>query len=136
MILRPRSHDAGTKLCRHNTNTVCNCSHDASSTFVLRGFFPYLNFTLITVGNIIYSQNVSSNCNETLMVTYSHSAETVEFRYHSGFKLSRLELRFYIFCAGIVCTQPLNVRISFRFQTLPESCEPSLNQSIRRMDRY
>ncbi len=58
-------------------------------------FSPYLNFTLITVDNIYHSQNVSSNRNEILMVTCSHSAETVEFRY--GSKLLRLALRFRIF---------------------------------------
>ena len=72
--LRPCSHDAATKLCRHKMNTVCNCSHDARSMSVS-------NFTLITVDNIYHSQNVSSNRNETLTVTCSHSAETVEFRY-------------------------------------------------------
>ncbi len=35
------------------------------------------------------------NRNETLTVTCSHSAETVEFRY--GFKLLRLALPFHIF---------------------------------------
>ncbi len=55
-------------------------------------FFSYLNFTLITVDNIYHSQNVSSNHNETLTVTCSHSGETVEFRY--GFKLSWLYLAF------------------------------------------
>ena len=71
-------------------NTVCNCSHDVGFEFV---FFPYLNFALITVDNIYHS--VSSNRNEILMVTCSHSAETVEFRY--GFKLLRLALLFHIF---------------------------------------
>ncbi len=68
-------------------------------------FSSYLNFTLIIVDNIYHSQNVSSNRNETLTVTCSHSAKTVEFRsavsdsygYHSGFKLLRLALRFHIF---------------------------------------
>ena len=71
--------------------------HTASSVF-----FSYLNFTLITVDNIYHSQNVSSNRNETLTVTCSHSAETVEFRY--GFKLLRLAFRFQTltFHAGIV----------------------------------
>ncbi len=55
-------------------------------------FSSYLNFTLITVDNIYQSENVPSNCNETVTVTRSHSAETVEFRY--GFKLLRLVLRF------------------------------------------
>ncbi len=65
--LRPRSQDAGTKLCRHKMNTVCNCSHaDAGSVSVSSLFFSYLNFTLITVDNIYHSQNVSSNCNEIL----------------------------------------------------------------------
>ena len=88
--LRPSPHDAGTKLCRHNA--VCNCSHDAGSMSVSSLF---LNFTLITVDNIYHSQNVSSNRNETLTVTCSHRAETVEFCY--GFKLLRLALRFHIF---------------------------------------
>ncbi len=78
-----RSHDAGTKHCRHKMR-VC------SSLF----FFSFLNFTLITVDNIYHSQNVSSNRNETLTVTCSHSAKTVEFRY--GFKLLRLTIRFHI----------------------------------------
>ena len=64
-------------------NTVCNCSYDAGSMSVS----SYLNFTLITVDNIYHSQNVSSNRNETLTVTCSHSAKMVEFRY--GFKLVR-----------------------------------------------
>ncbi len=51
-----------------------------------------MNFTLITVDNIYHNQNVSPNRNETVSVTYSHSDETVEFRY--GFKLLRLALRF------------------------------------------
>ncbi len=55
---------------------------------------------MITVDNIYHSQNVSSKRNETLNVTCSHSAETVEFRY--GLKLLRLALRFHIFHAGIV----------------------------------
>ena len=93
--MRPRSHDAGTEFCRHKMNTVCICSHDAGSISVLRGFFSYFNFTLIIVDNIYHSQNVSSNRNETLTVTCSHSAETVEFRYR--FKLLRLALRFHIF---------------------------------------
>ena len=49
---------------------------------------------MITVDNIYHSQNVSSKRNETLTVTCSHSAKTVEFRY--GFKLLRLALRFHI----------------------------------------
>ncbi len=79
----------GTKLCRQKMNTVCNCSHDAGFKFV---FFLVLNFILITVDNIYHSQNVSLNRNETLTVTCSQNAETVEFRY--GFKLLRLALRF------------------------------------------
>ena len=109
------SHAVGTKLCRHKTNTVCNCSHDAGSMSVSSLLlFCYLNFTLIIyyefyccvmysgveyvvccysecishtrqaeksalyiVDNIYHSQNVSSNRNETLMVTCSHSAEMV-----------------------------------------------------------
>ncbi len=55
--LRPRLHDAGTKLYRYKMNTVCNCSHDAGSMSVL-SFFSYLNFTLIAVDNIYHSQNV------------------------------------------------------------------------------
>ncbi len=64
---------------------------------------------MITVHNIYHSQNVSSNSNETRTVTYSRSAETVEFRY--GFKLLRLAFWFqtltvsvtvYTFHAGIV----------------------------------
>ncbi len=61
-------------------------------------FFLILHFTLITVDNIYHSQNVSSNRNEALTVTCSHSAKTVEFRY--GFKLLRLALRFHIFSCG------------------------------------
>ena len=57
-------------------------------------FFSYLNFTLITVDNIYHSQNVSSNRNETLTVTCSHSAEMVKFRY--GLKLLRLAFRFQL----------------------------------------
>ncbi len=76
--IRPRSHDAGTKL-RHKMNTVCNCSHDASSMSVSSLFF------------------FSNRRNETVTVTYSHNAdsETEEFRY--GFKLLRLALWFHIF---------------------------------------
>ncbi len=44
-------------------------------------FLNLFNFTLISVDNICHSQNVSSNRNETLTVTCSHSAESVEFRY-------------------------------------------------------
>ena len=112
-------------------NTVCNCSHDVVFEF---DFFAYLNFTLITVDNIYHSQNISSNRNQTLTVTCSHSAKTAEF--HWGFKLLWLALRFqtftvsitvsHFFHASIVWTQPLNVRISFRFQTLPASCERGL----------
>ena len=58
-------------------NTVCNCSHDAGSTYVSSLFFSYLNFILISVDNICHSQNVPSHCNETSTVTCSHSAETV-----------------------------------------------------------
>ncbi len=47
---------------------------------------------MITVDNIYHSQNVSSNRDETVTVTCSHSAQTVEFRY--GFKLLRLALLF------------------------------------------
>ena len=68
------------------------CRFDVSFEFV---FIFYLNFTLTTVDNIYHIPNVSSNRNETLTVTYSHSAETVEFGY--GFKLLRLALRFHIF---------------------------------------
>ena len=46
-------------------------------------FLLCMNFTLFTVDNIYHSQNVSSNRNETLTVTCSHSVETVEFRYGS-----------------------------------------------------
>ena len=98
-IRRPRSHDAGTKLCRHKMNTVCNCSHDARSMCVSSLLFSYLNLTLIIVGNIYHSQNVSSNRNETLMVTCSHSAETVEFC--CGFKLLRLVFRFQTLTVSI-----------------------------------
>ena len=59
-------------------------SHDAGSMSVL-------NFTFIIVVNIYHGQNVSSNHNETLTVTCSHSAKMVEFRY--GFKLLQLALR-------------------------------------------
>ena len=58
-----------------------------------------MNFTLITVDNIYHNQNVSSNHNETVSVTCSHSAETVEFRY--GFKLLRLALRFQTLTVSI-----------------------------------
>ncbi len=93
--LRARSHDTGTKLCHHKMNTVCNCSHDVGFKFV---FSSYLNFTLFTVDNIYHSQNVSSNRNETLTVTFSHRAKAVEFRYGfvSVLKLLRLALRFHV----------------------------------------
>ena len=85
-------------------------------------FFSFLNFTLITVNNTFHSQNVSSNRNETLTVTCSHSAETVEFCY--GFELLRLAFRFQNFSSRYrVNATPKTVRISFRFQTLPASCE-------------
>ncbi len=58
-----------------------------------------MNFTLITVGNIYHNQNVSSNRNETVSVTCSHSAETVEFRY--GFKPLRLAFRFQTLTVSI-----------------------------------
>ena len=61
-------------------------------------FVSYLSFILITVDSIYHSQNVSSNRNETLTLTCSHSAETVELRY--GFKLLRLALRFHISSCG------------------------------------
>ncbi len=57
--------------------------------FFLSSTLPWLLLT------IIISQNVSLNRNETLTVTCSDSAETVEFRY--GFKLLRLALRFNVF---------------------------------------
>ncbi len=63
------------------------------------GFFPYLNFTSITVDIIYHSQNASSNSNETLTVTCSHSAETLEFRY--GSKFLRLAFRFQILTVSI-----------------------------------
>ena len=103
--LRARSHDTGTKLCRHKMNTVCNCSHHVGFKFV---FSSCLNFTLFTVDNIYHSQNVSSNRNETVTVTFSHRAETVEFRY--GFKLA---FRFE--------TLTVNVTVSHFF--MPVSCE-------------
>ena len=55
-------------------------------------FFSHLNFAFITVDNIYHSQNVSSNRNETLTVTCSHSAEMVEFRY--SFNLLQLAFWF------------------------------------------
>ncbi len=70
-LFRPSSQDAGTKLCRHKMNTVCNGSHDAGSMSVSSLFFSYLNFTLITVDNIYPSQIVSSNRNKTPMVPCS-----------------------------------------------------------------
>ena len=76
-----------------------------------RVFFSYLNFALITVDNIYHNQNVSSNRNETLTVTCSHSAETVEFRY--GFKLLRLAFRF----------QTLTVSVTVSHFFMPVSCE-------------
>ncbi len=86
-------------------------------------FCSNLNFTLITVDNILYHcQYVSSKRNETLTVTCSQSAETVEFR--DGFKMLRLVLRFLIFSSWYrVNATPLTVRISFRFETLPASSE-------------
>ena len=94
------SHDAGTKLCRHKMYTVCNCSHDAGSMSVSSFFLAIF----ITVK--MFRQTVI----ETLTVTCSHSAETVEFRY--GFKLLRLASWFqtltfsvtvsHFFHAGIV----------------------------------
>ena len=72
-------------------------------------FSSYLNFTLITVDNIYHSQNVSSNHNETLTVTCSRSAETVEFRY--GFKLLRLAFRFQTLMVSVTVSQLI---ITFR----------------------
>ena len=46
---------------------------------LFRVVFCFFNFALITVYNIYHSQNVSSKRIETLTVTCSHSAETVEF---------------------------------------------------------
>ncbi len=69
---------------------VCNCSHDAGSMSVSSLFFSYLNFTLITADNIYHSQNVSSNRNESLTVTCSRSAETVEFCY--GFQTLTVDI--------------------------------------------
>ncbi len=45
------------------------------------------------------------------------------------FKLLRLAYGFIFFHAGIVWTQPLKVRISFRFQNLPALCEQALKYS-------
>ncbi len=94
-IYKTRSHDNGTKLCGHKMNTVATVHMMRFNMLVSSLFFPYLNFTLITVDSICPSQNVSSNRNETLTVTCSHSTEMVEFRY--GFKLLWLALRFHIF---------------------------------------
>ena len=77
----------------------------------MHAFFSYLNFTLITVDNIYHNQNDSLNRNETLTVTCSHSAETVEFRY--GFKLLRLAFRF----------QTLMVSVTVSHFFMPISCE-------------
>ncbi len=71
----------------------------------------YLKFSLITTDNFYRSQNVSSNRRETLTVTCSHSAETVEFRY--GFKLLRLAFRF----------QTLTVSVTVSYIFMPVSCE-------------
>ena len=71
-------------------------------------FSSCLNFTLFTVDNIYHCQNVSSNRNETLTVTFSRSTRTVEFRY--GFKLA---IRFETF--------PISVTISHFFMVV--SCE-------------
>ena len=92
----------------HGLQLFTRCWVDVGFEFVC---FSYLNFTLITVDNIYHSQNVSSNRNETLTVTYSHSAETVEFRY--GFKLLRLALRF----------QTLTVSVTVSHFFMPVSCE-------------
>ena len=71
----------------------------------------YLKFSLITTDNFYRSQNVSSNRRETLTVTCSHSAETVEFRY--GFKLLRLAFRF----------QTITVSVTVSYISMPVSCE-------------
>ena len=60
---RPRSHDAGTKLCRQKIITVCNCSHDTDRVSFRSGFelvcFSYFKFSLITAH--YFYQNVVSN---------------------------------------------------------------------------
>ena len=79
--------------------------------------FSYFNFAMIAVHNIYHSQNVSSNRDETLTVTCSHSAETVEFRY--GFKLLRLALRFNIFFMPVSSEQLETVFILWRQSFVP-----------------
>ncbi len=69
------------------------------------------------------------------LITCPHSTGTVEFRY--GFKLLRLAfpfqkllrlaLRFHFFSCRYRVNATLNVRISFRFQTLLAWCERGLN---------
>jgi hypothetical protein len=44
------------------------------------------------------------------------------------FVLNYIDCGFIFFHAGIVWTQPLNVTVSYRFQTLAASCERGLNQ--------
>ncbi len=81
------------------------------------------------VDNIYHSQNISSNCNETLTVTRSHSAETVEFR--SGLKLLRLALRFHIsLCRYRVSATPNQTNAT------PASCERGLNQAYTSKLRF
>ncbi len=53
---------------RQNKEDFENNSMSVSSFF-----FPYLNFTLITVNNIYHSQNLSTNRNETLTLR-AHTA--------------------------------------------------------------
>ena len=98
-----------------------------------RVFFSYLNFTLLTVDNIHHSRNVSSNRNETLTVTCSHSAQAVEFRYGlkllgSAFRFQTLTVialyRFYIFSWRYrVNAITKRKNFGFRFQTLQVSYE-------------
>ena len=77
------------------------------------------------VDNIYHSRNVSSNRNETLTVTCSHSAEAVEFRY--GFKLLRLALRFHIFsCRYRVNATPKRKNF-VPFSNSAASCERALS---------
>ena len=114
-LLWPCSHDAGTKLCQHKMNTVCNCSHNAGSMSV-SSLFSFLVWTLpwllltIFITAKIFRQTVMKLLRLRVWI---HSTETVEFRY--GFKL---------------------LRLAFRFQTLTVSVTVSQFRSVFKLCRY
>ncbi len=96
----PVRNSAGIKWIRFAT---VHTMHHAGSMLVSSLFvFSYLIFTLITVGNIYHSQNLSSNRNETTVTVKSCYVTKIRDRIWLRFKLLLLAFRFQTLTVSVM----------------------------------